>query len=53
MSLDRTGERERESFDIPVTKAFMPFFVPGTLNACVRLYEKPTRKTEQLSQKIF
>lgn len=21
----------------------MPFFVPGTLNACVRLYEKPTR----------
>jgi hypothetical protein len=33
--------------DIPVTKAFMPFLVPGTLNACVRLYEKPTRKKKK------
>ena len=35
--------------DIPVTKAFMPFLVPGTLNICVRLYEKPTKNKNDIS----
>ncbi len=29
--------------NLPFTNAFMPFLVPGTINVCVRLYEKPTK----------
>lgn len=37
--------------NIPVTKAFIPFLVPGTVNVCVRLYEKPTKN--QIKRKAF
>ncbi len=40
-------DKIKETWNIPVTKAFMPFLVPGILNACVRLYEKPTKKNKK------
>ena len=44
---DESSNGQRDELDVPVTSAFIPFFVPGTVNVCVRLYENPTRRTKR------